>query len=253
MKKRNFKDHFSVNAETYVKYRPNYPAELFEFLSSLTPGRDLAWDCATGSGQAAHGLVKYFHKVIATDASGRQIENAIHHKRISYQVAPAHETSLQAESVDLITVAQALHWFELDRFYKEAVRVLKQKGIIAVWTYNLLTISPGIDKIMNFFYFNVVGKFWPPERKLVENGYKNISFPFPRLPSPFFRMSAKWTVEQLVGYLSTWSAVKRYKDRYGNNPVESIEKEITRLWDSRSGVMDVYWPLSVVIGKKTDA
>ena len=181
----------------------------------------------------------------------RQIENAIHHKRISYQVAPAHETSLRAESIDLITVAQALHWFELDRFYTEAERVLKQNGIIAVWTYNLLTISPGIDNIIKSFYFNVVGEFWPPERKFVENGYKNISFPFLKLPSPSFCMSAKWTVAQLLGYLSTWSAVKRYRDSHGNNPVESIEKEITRLWDKGSGVMDVYWPLSVVIGKRT--
>jgi SAM-dependent methyltransferase len=253
MKERNFKDHFSVSAEKYGKYRPDYPAELFKFLSSITPGRDLAWDCATGSGQAARGLVKYFHKVIATDASERQIENAIHHEKISYQVAPAHNTSLQAESVDLIAVAQALHWFEFDRFYKEAERVLKQNGIIAVWTYNLLTISAELDKIIKLFYFNVVGEFWPPERKLVENGYENIPFPFHRLPSPSFRMSAKWTVEQLMGYLATWSAVKRYRDSKGNNPVESIEKELTRLWDNRSGVMDVYWPLSVVIGKKRAA
>jgi ubiquinone/menaquinone biosynthesis C-methylase UbiE len=251
MKKRNFKDHFSVTAEKYGKYRPDYPAELFEFLSSLAPGHDRAWDCATGSGQAARGLVKYFHKVIATDASERQIENAIRHEKISYHVAPAHKTAFQAGSIDLITVAQALHWFELDRFYKEAERVLKQNGIIAVWTYNLLTISPEIDKVVEFFYSNVVGEFWPPERKFVENRYENIPFPFPRLPSPSSRMSAKWTVEQLVGYLGTWSAVKRYRDSKGKNPVESIEKELARFWDTRSDVMAIHWPLSVVIGKKT--
>jgi hypothetical protein len=117
----------------------------------------------------------------------------------------------------------------------------------------LLTISPEIDKIIKFFYFNVVGEFWPPERKCVENGYENIPFPFHRLPSPSFRMSAKWTVEQLTGYLATWSAVRRYRDAKGRNPVESIEKELTRLWDDRSGVMNVYWPLSVVIGKKKAA
>ena len=171
MKKRNFKDHFSANAEKYGKYRPDYPAELFEFLSSLTPGHDLAWDCATGSGQAARGLVKYFHNIIATDASEQQIENAIRHEKILYQVALAHKTSLQTKTIDLITVAQALHWFDLERFYKEADRVLKQNGIIAVWTYNLLTISPGIDKIIKSFYYSVVGEFWPPERKFVESGY----------------------------------------------------------------------------------
>lgn len=246
----NFEDHFSVNSKAYGKYRPNYPAVLFEFLSSITPGHDLAWDCATGSGQAALGLVKYFHKVIATDASARQIENATHHEKISYQVAPAHRTTIQTESIDLITVAQALHWFEFDRFYKEAKRVLKQNGIIAVWTYNLLTISPEIDRFIQFFYSNVVGEFWPPERKLVETGYENIPFPFDRLPSPSFRMSAKWTVRQFMGYLGTWSAVMRYREDRGQDPVESIEKELTRFWDHRSGVMDIYWPLSVMVGKK---
>jgi len=153
--------------------------------------------------------------------------------------------------MDLIAVAQALHWFEFDQFYKEADRVLKQDGIIAAWTYNLLTISPEIDSVIKYFYFNVVGEFWPPERKLVENGYENIPFPFYKLPSPSFRMSAKWTIKQLIGYLSTWSAVKRYKDNKGNDPVESIEKELTKLWDNSSAIMEVCWPLSIVIGKKT--
>jgi SAM-dependent methyltransferase len=252
MDKHNFKDHFSVASQQYSRYRPDYPAELFKFLASVTPCHELAWDCATGSGQAARGLVRYFHKIIATDASERQIENAIRHEKISYQVAPAHETSLQSESIDLITVAQALHWFEFDRFYKEAERVLKQEGIIAVWTYNLLTISPELDKIIKSFYTDVVGEFWPPERKFVENEYENIPFPFHRLPSPSFRMSSEWTVKQLLGYLATWSAVKRYRDHKGKNPIESVEKELTRLWDARSDVMAVYWPLSVMIGRKTD-
>lgn len=251
MGKKHFKDHFSVHSEKYGKYRPGYPAVLFKFLSSITPGHDLAWDCATGSGQAAHGLVEYFHKVIATDASEQQIKNAIRHKKILYKVAPAHKTSIQTESIDLITVAQALHWFEFDQFYKEAERVLKQNGIIAVWTYNLLSISPEIDSIIKYFYFNVVGEFWPPERKLVENGYENIPFPFHKLQGPSFHMSAKWTIKQLIGYISTWSAVTRYRDYKGNDPIESIEKELTKSWDISSDFMEVYWPLSILIGKKT--
>lgn len=250
MRKHNFKDHFSVNSEKYGKYRPDYPEVLFQFLSSITPGHDLAWDCATGSGQAAHGLIKYFHKIIATDASQKQIENAMHHKKISYQVEPAHQTSILTESTDLITVAQALHWFEFDRFYEEARRVLKQNGIIAVWTYNLLTISPEIDVIIKYFYFDIVGDFWPPERKFVEKGYENIPFPFNKLPSPSFRMSANWTIKQLVGYIGTWSAVKRYRDKKGSDPVKWIEKELTKIWDN-SAVMNVHWPLSILIGKNT--
>ena len=251
MDKNSFKDHFSGYSEEYRKYRPDYPDELFKFLSSITPERHLAWDCATGSGQAAHGLVGYFQKVIATDASDQQIKNAVHHKNISYKVAPAHKTTIRTESIDLITVAQALHWFEFDRFYNEAVRVLKQNGVIAVWTYNLLTVSPEIDSIINNFYHDVVGNFWPPERKFVEKGYENIPFPFHKLPSPSFRMSAKWTIKQLIGYISTWSAVKRYRNNMGSDPLESIEAELIRYWNVRSEFMNVYWPLSVLIGQKT--
>jgi len=252
MGKNNFKDHFSANSEKYGKYRPGYPAALFKFLSSIAPGHELAWDCATGSGQAALGLVNYFNKVIATDASERQIKSAIHHEKILYKVAPAHKTTIQTESIDLIAVAQALHWFEFDPFYKEAKRVLKENGLIAAWTYNLLSISREIDAIIKHFYSDIVGEYWPPERKLVENGYENIPFPFRKLPCPPFRMSVKWTIKQLMGYMGTWSAVKRYRENKGIDPVESIEKELTGFWDKRSGVMPVHWPLSVIIGKKTD-
>ena len=250
MGKNNFKDHFSVNSEKYSKYRPGYPAVLFNFLSSITPEHNLAWDCATGSGQAAHGLVEYFHKVIATDASERQIKNATPHEKILYKVEPAHKTKFRTESIDLITVAQALHWFEFDPFYKEAERVLKQNGIIAVWTYSLLNITPEIDAVIKYFYFNVVGEFWSPERKFVENSYENIPFPFLKLPSPSFHMSAKWTIKQLIGYLTTWSAVKQYIENKGRNPLESIEEKLNKLWDSRFGVMEIHWPLSILIGKK---
>jgi len=251
MEDNKFKNHFSNHAEEYGKYRPGYPGELFEFLSSITPSHDLAWDCATGSGQAALGLVKYFNKVIATDASEQQIKNAIQHEKISYNVAPAHKTKFPSKSVDLITVAQALHWFEFNRFYREVKRVLKRNGIIAAWTYNLVSVSPEIDSVIKHFYFNVVGEFWPPERKLVENGYKSIPFPFHKLGSPSFSMTAKWTNKQLIHYIGTWSAVKSYKKCKGADPMEWIEKELSSLWNNPSSIMEVCWPLSIVIGKNT--
>ena len=246
---KKFKNHFSDNSKEYSKYRPGYPGALFEFLSSVTPSHDLAWDCATGSGQAALELVRYFNTVIATDASKQQIENAIKHEKISYQVALAHKTKISAESVDLITVAQALHWFEFNRFYREARRVLKPNGIIAAWTYNLLTVSLEIDSVIKHFYSNIVGGFWPPERKLVENGYKTIPFPFQKLASPCFSMYAKWTKKQLIQYIGTWSAVKNYKKSKGIDPVKWIERELNQLWNDRSRIMEVNWPLSIVIGK----
>ncbi len=246
-----FKNHFSNHSEEYGKYRPGYPEELFEFLSSVTPSHDLAWDCATGTGQAALGLVKYFNKVIATDASEQQIEHAIPHEKISYNVAPAHKTTIPSKSVDLITVAQALHWFEFNRFYREAGRVLKRNAVIAAWTYNLVTVSPEIDSVIKHFYLNIVGEFWPSERKLVENGYESIPFPFHKLASPSFSMCAKWTNKQLIHYIGTWSAVKNYKKSKGTDPIEWIEKKITRLWNNPSSIMEVCWPLSIVMGKNT--
>ena len=158
-----FKDHFSAQAGAYVKYRPGYPNELFKHLASLAPARELAWDCATGTGQAALGLVNHFDKVIATDASAKQISNAIPHEKIDYRVAPAEHAPIADNAVDLVVVAQALHWFETASFFAETKRVLKDRGIIAVWSYNLLRASPEVDAIIDDFYENTLGEYWPPE------------------------------------------------------------------------------------------
>src|SRR5437867_9645499 len=164
-----FKDHFSRQAADYAKFRPGYPQELFQYVGSVAPSRQLAWDCGTGNGQAAVGLASVFDRVIATDASEKQITNAEPHQRVDYRVAPAENSGIKSETIDLIMVAQALHWFDLDRFYAEARRVLKPNGVLAASAYNLLHIEPAIDEVINRYYYDVVGPFWPPERKLVEN------------------------------------------------------------------------------------
>jgi ubiquinone/menaquinone biosynthesis C-methylase UbiE len=174
-----FKDHFSRQAADYAKFRPGYPQELFNYLGGIAPSRQLAWDCGTGNGQAAIGLASVFDRVIATDASEKQISNAQPYDRVEYRVAPAENSGIQSGTIDLIMVAQALHWFDLDRFYAEARRVLKSDGILAASAYNLLHIEPAIDEIVNRYYYEVVGPFWPPERKLVEN--------FDHLPLPVSR------------------------------------------------------------------
>jgi ubiquinone/menaquinone biosynthesis C-methylase UbiE len=179
----SFKDHFSAQAADYAKFRPGYPRELFNYLASIAPGRQLAWECGTGNGQAAVALASVFDRVIATDASEKQITNAEPHERVEYRVAPAEDSGIESETLDLIMVAQALHWFDLERFYAEARRVLKVNGVLAASAYNLLHIEPTVDEIVNRYYYEVVGPFWPPERKLIEQ-FANLPFPFHKIDPP---------------------------------------------------------------------
>ncbi len=245
-----FKDYFSENSEEYCKYRPTYPTRLFEYLSSISTRHSRAWDCATGNGQAALALSNYFSEVIATDASSAQIENSIKKENILYKVATVENSGIETGSIDLKSVAQALHWFKLDDFIKEINRVLHIGGIIAVWSYNLFTIQDDIDKIINEFYHITLKDYWPKERKLVENGYKDISLPFTEINVPVFKMTEEWNLSKVLGYLSTWSAVKRYGNNIGINPLQEVQKGLLKLWGDPEKLKIVNWPLSVKIWQK---
>ena len=242
-----FKDHFSGHAADYAKFRPNYPPELFDYLASISPERELAWDCATGNGQAAVELAEHFDKVIATDASARQIESAQPHPGISYRVAPAETSGIDPDSVDLILVAQALHWFDMDRFFTEATRVSKESGILAVSTYLHVTINPEIDAILSKFYHETTGPHWPPERDLVETNFESIRFPFPELPSRQFEIRQHWNLGRLTGYLRTWSATKKFIAARGFDPVDSLTQELGGVWHDREHTRQVTWPLKLRI------
>ncbi|MEJ2155480.1 MAG: class I SAM-dependent methyltransferase [Desulfobacteraceae bacterium] len=244
----DFKDYFSNNSANYSKFRPVYPDALFDYLAGIAPSSALAWDCATGSGQAAQKLARRFSRVIATDASSEQLRKAKPVDNIAYRVAPAEKAPFPDNAVDLITVAQALHWFDIELFFREAKRVLKTDGVIAVWTYNLLTIEPALDKIINGFYENVLGPYWPPERVMVEDGYRDISFPFQKLLCPAFSMSASWSLNELLGYLGTWSAVKQYRDKMGSDPLDIIRNDLAAQWGAPDRRYHVDWPLSVRVG-----
>src|SRR5947207_2500082 len=226
-----FKDHFSKQATEYAKFRPRYPQELFRWLGSVAPSTELAWDCATGSGQAAVELAEVFERIIATDASEKQIANAERHQQVEYRVATAEKSGLASSSVDLITVAQALHWFDLDRFEAEARRVAKPRGIVAAWAYKLATVSPTIDAVVNHYYTEVVGPYWPAERVLVEK-FEELPFPFHEIETPAFTMAAEWSVEQLLGYLRTWSATQRFMAAKQQNPLEEVERALREAWSS---------------------
>jgi len=242
----DFKDHFSKQAADYAKFRPRYPKELFRWLGSVAPANELAWDCATGSGQAAVELANVFEQVIATDASERQIGNAERHARVEYRVATAEESGLEPRTVDLITVAQALHWFDLARFETEARRVAKAGGIVAAWAYKLATVSPAVDALVNRYYSDVVGSYWPAERVLVEK-FEDLPFGFDRIETPSFEMRADWKVEQLLGYLGTWSATQRFMAAEQRDPLEEIEGELREAWGT--DMRRVVWPLTVRVGR----
>lgn len=241
-----FKDHFSKQAADYAKFRPRYPKELFRWLQSISPSNELAWDCATGSGQAAVELAEVFQRVIATDASEKQVANAEPQARVEYRVATAQESGLESGSVDLITVAQALHWFDLPRFYTEVGRVLKPRGIIAAWAYKLATVAPEIDAVVNRYYSEVVGDYWPAERVLVEK-FEELPFTFTEVAPLQFEMVADWKVEHLLGYLRTWSATQRFMAAKEKDPLREVENELRTAWSA--GVRQVVWPLTVRVGQ----
>lgn len=245
----NHKDHFSRQAPEYSRYRPFYPPELFEYLASLVPSRALAWDCATGGGQAAQGLVQHFDRVIATDMSMNQIAHATRYPRIHYAVSRAEESTVRTDTIDLVAVAQALHWFDFETFYGEVMRVLRPGGILAVWCYGLMRITVDVDAVLDHFYFHMVGPYWPPERRHIESEYRGIPFPFQELFNPHeFSMKAVWDFDHLIGYLGTWSSVQEYRRRKGFDPLSSIADLMLSAWGPPSAEHEVRWPLHLRVG-----
>ena len=193
-------------------------------------------------------MARHFEKVIATDASAQQIESAEPDKRISYRVAPAEASAIDSASVDLILVAQALHWFDFDQFFREAKRVLKDDGVLAISSYKVLEITPEIDAIIWKFYRETTAPFWPPERDLVETDYMNIRLPFPELPHRQFEIRTRWNLNQLLGYLRTWSATQRFIAARGFDPVNSLLEEIGTVWKNPEEVREIKWPLHLRVG-----
>jgi SAM-dependent methyltransferase len=243
----DFKDHFFIAAKACSQHRPHYPTQLFAYLASIAHSLQNAWDCATGSGQAAVGLRRHFKHVVASDASRRQVDNAITRKGVYHLVATAEQTPIGSRTIDLVTVAQAMHWFDRDIFFQEVERVLKDKGILAVWTYDLLRVIPAIDGVLSDFYTTALGRYWPPERGLIESGYREIHFPFDRIDTPDFTMMHDWDLNQLFGYLGTWSAVKRFEKAEGDNPLDHLLELLLPLWGHPARRRCINWPLTLHI------
>ncbi|HYK82951.1 MAG TPA: class I SAM-dependent methyltransferase [Gemmatimonadales bacterium] len=245
-----FEDHFSGIATAYARARPSYPAALFAALAALAPGRDLAWDAGTGNGQAAHGLAAHFRAVVATDPSANQLAAAPPHSRIAFRLGSEAASGLPAGSVDLVTAAQAAHWFAIDAFYAEARRVLRPRGVIALWCYDLCRIAPPIDASLAAFYERTVGPYWPTARHLVVSRYRTLAFPFREVPFPSLLVEQWWTLAEFAAYVRTWSAVTRFIAARGFDPVAALLDEIAAAWGAPATPRRVSWPLAGRIGRR---
>ena len=243
----SFADHFSPVASTYALFRPTYPPDLFRWIATTAPARHVAWDCAAGSGQATLALAEWFDQVVATDASAALLAEAAPHPRVTWREATAEASGLDAASVDALTIAQGLHWFDLERFWPEVRRVVRPGGLVAAWTYGTHEVGDAaVDAAVERFSEQVVGAFWPSERRHVDARYATLSFPFERVVAPSFTMRATWTLGQMVGYMRSWSATRRFVEVREHDPVIALEVELADVWGD--GAREVRWPLTVLAG-----
>ena len=242
------KDNFSKQAGIYAKYRPTYPKELFRFILTHLKNKQAAWDCGTGNGQSAKELAKSFEKVFATDISQKQIDKAHKTDNIFYSIQPAEQTNFADNTFDLITVSQALHWFNPDKFYAEVKRVAKPGAWIAVWMYNLPSISDEIDELINVkLYKNILGAYWDYERKYVDNNYTTLLFPFREIETPLFKIQLEWAIDDLQGYINSWSALQKFVTSNAFNPVDDVIKQAVPYF--RKEKMKVVFPVNLRMGQ----
>ncbi|WP_316830624.1 class I SAM-dependent methyltransferase [Pedobacter aquatilis] len=242
------KDNFSTQAAEYAIYRPTYPQELYDYLFTLVKNHESAWDCATGNGQAASVLARNFKNVYATDISEKQLNQALKLPNVTYHVESSDQANVADNSFDLITVAQAIHWFNFEAFYGEVKRTLKPDGILAVIGYGLMFIDKSVDKVIFKLYEDILGKYWDTERRYIEEGYQTIPFPFEEIKAPHFQIKTTWNFNQLIGYLNTWSSLQHYKKANDRNPLEYMLTELKEAWGDDE-VKEVYFPILLRIGK----
>ena len=244
-----FADHFSRDSVAYARFRPGYPPELFAWLATLPAGRSVAWDCGTGTGQAAALLTPHFDLVVGSDPSRIQLAAADRSSGARYFAGSSESSALAGHRVDLVTAAQALHWFDRDRFYREVDRVIAPGGAVAAWSYGLLRSTPGVDRVILRFYDETVGPWWPPERALVEKGYQNIPMPIAEVAGPPFCIEARLTLEELLGFIRTWSAVGRFIAGKGYDPIPGLGEALRPVWGDPAVARQISWPLTVRAGR----
>jgi SAM-dependent methyltransferase len=243
-----FKDHFSGMAAGYAAFRPRYPAALAAWLASMAPARALAWDAGCGSGQLSVLLAQRFAEVRATDASAQQIAAAKPDPRIDYAAAPADRSGLASGSVDLVTAAQAAHWFDLPAFYAEVDRVARPGALVALIAYGALSLDIHLDPLILGFHRGTLGDWWPPERRLVEDGYRGVDFPFREIAPPGLAIETDWSLPELLGYVATWSAVKRLREAGGAAQLDRFAEALAERWGAPEAKRRVRFPLALRVG-----
>lgn len=248
----DFKDHFSKSSADYATYRPSYPLDLVTKLADLCTAQNRVLDCGCGTGQLSVLLADSFTEVIATDASAAQIAKAKQKDNVTYKTALAEQSGLAAASVDLITVAQAAHWLDLDKFYKEVARVARPNAVLALITYGVLQVEGAADSLVQSFYYQTIAPYWPAERRHVEDGYQSLPFPFTEITVPAITMQECWNLDELMGYFNTWSAVKEAKKALGFNPVDQLRIALLPEWGNPESKKKIVWPLSIRAGKVKD-
>lgn len=241
-------DNFSSTAADYAIYRPESPREVFDFLYSNVNGFGTAWDCGTGNGQVATKLAERFKLVYGTDISTEQLHHAVLRNNIIYMQQRAEQCSLPDRSVDLITVGQAIHWFDFDAFYKEVCRVARPGALIAAWTYTVLRLTPAVNEVIDHLYLDITHAYWDKQRDLVDARYRTLPFPFKEVQSPDFEIVKKYSLKQLIGYLSTWSGVRHYMMKEKTDPVAMITADLEKAW-GRERELEVRWPVHMRAGR----
>jgi len=246
-------DYFSKQSGVYRRYRPGYPQSLFDYFFQHVGSGAYVWDCATGSGQAAVDLDHYASFVVATDRSKSQLSQAVAARKVCYVQANAESVPLADNSIDFVTIAQAVHWFDFDQFYGEARRVLKSGGFIAAWTYSFLSVldqlGTGLGTIVRRFYHGVIGPYWPDERRWVDEHYRSIPFPFDEIIPPAFTIELEWCLDDILGYVESWSAVQRYKEHLGRDPMPSFAADLSSSWGEAGAIRRLSWPLGLRFGR----
>jgi len=245
----SFQDHFSDVAAAYAAYRPSYPPALVDFLARLAPARRLAWDAGCGSGQLSLLLAGHFERVVATDASPEQIARATAHPKVEYRCARAEASGLPERVADLVTAAQAAHWFDLPAYFAEVRRVTRPGGIVALISYGVVTADADLDAVIRPFYREVLGAYWPPERRHVDEGYRSLPFPFEELDGPSLEIRLDWRLEDLVGYVGTWSAVWALERAHGQASFATFRRQLAKAWGPATTVRTVRWPLALRVGR----
>ncbi|MEM9545325.1 MAG: class I SAM-dependent methyltransferase [Bacteroidota bacterium] len=246
---KSIQDNFSNQSQFYKKYRPTYPPEIYQELMLCVKSRNQCWDCGTGNGQVAAQLASYFTMVFATDVSQNQLDSAQRKENIIYSVERAEQTSFADNQFDLITVAQAIHWFDVEAFHQEVKRVGKNGGIISIWGYGLLRIEPEVNALIDKFYYEIVGPFWDKERRHIDNSYASIPFDYKEIPAKKNKsIRTSWTIEQLAGYFNSWSSVQHFIKANTYNPVDEIISKIKGVWKS-SDRKEVQFPIFMKIGE----